>query len=100
MRYFRIPFGAACLIGLSSGSMPSVNAKPAKSSGNIRGRAPLLTDAQILELRALSQFAGWSRARLMKRYGIDEHAADRFLSGITRSRLVAKPCHLPAEITA
>ena len=96
MRY-RIPFGAACSIGLSSGSIPSINDKPMKTSTKVRGHAPLLTDAQILEMRALSQFASWSRNRLMARYGIDAATCDRYLNGITRSRLVAKPCHLPSE---
>lgn len=71
-------------------------AKPRKSACKGDQRL-LLTDAQILELRALSQFAGWCRERLMERYGINADAANRYLMGISRARLVAKPEHLPPE---
>lgn len=67
--------------------------------GGFRGVSPMLSDEQILELRALSQFAGWCCDRLMARYGVDKAMIDRVLSGVTRSRLVATLRHLPEGVT-
>lgn len=96
----RLPYGAACSISSSAASMPGLSSKPAPKAPNARGRAPLLDDAQILEIRALSQFAGWGQGRLAERYGVGLDAIKRFLSGVTRSRLVAKREHLPADVVA
>jgi hypothetical protein len=65
-----------------------------------RGAHSLMTDAQILEARALSEFAGWSRASLEERFGVDTATMKRVLSGVTRSRLVASRKHLPADVEA
>ncbi len=69
------------------------------STGTVQGKPSLLTDEQILELRALSQFAGWRCDALMARYGVDRAMIDRVVSGVTRSRLVASPRHLPDGVT-
>lgn len=69
-----------------------------KPEPQTRGKRPILTDAQILELRALDQFAGWGRAKLMSRYGVDAPTVIRILSGVTRSRLIATRQHLPADL--
>lgn len=69
------------------------NAKPKH-----RGIAPQLSDDQILEMRALHDFAGWHPKRLRERFGVDEGMVKRVPSGITRSRLVATREHLPAEV--
>lgn len=96
----RLPYGAACSIGLSASTMPSIDAKRAAKARTPAGRTPLLPDDKILELRALSEFAGWSARSLSLRFGIDLDAVRRFLSGVTRSRLVATRAHLPAEVVA
>ena len=78
-----------------------INQTPVRpSKGGVRGNAPLLTDNQILELRALSQYAGWGCDRLMARYGVDKDMIWRVVEGVTRSRLVASPRHLPTGVTA
>lgn len=70
--------------------------RPPKS----QGIKPLLTDNEILEVRALSEFAGWACDALMLRYGVNKSMIQRVVTGITRSRLVASPGHLPAGVTA
>jgi hypothetical protein len=70
--------------------------KPKK--GGSQGCAPLLTDEQILELRALYQFAGWAPDALMLRFKVDKHMVKRVTEGFTRSRLVATLKHLPAGV--
>jgi hypothetical protein len=83
----------------SAGRQAASNAAPLKPrKGTIQGNAPLLTDAQILELRALHDFAGWNRDALMLRYGVDKDMIQRVVTGITRSRLVATLKHLPAGV--
>uniref|UniRef100_A0AAU6W2J0 Uncharacterized protein n=1 Tax=Pseudomonas phage Touem01 TaxID=3138548 RepID=A0AAU6W2J0_9VIRU len=69
-----------------------------KPEPQTRGKHPILTDAQILELRALDQFAGWGIARLMARYSVNKPTVTRILSGVTRSRLIATRQHLPANL--
>lgn len=97
-KFYSTNQGHARMAGLPT---VSVLAKPAKKSkGTPSGNPPLLTDEQILEVRALSQFAGWGRAALAKRYGVKADMIDRVLSGITRSRLVATRKHLPADVEA
>ena len=78
----------------------TATARKSKATGAPRGRSPILTDSQILELRALSDFAGWSRQRLMRHYGIDGPTADRYRSGQTRAKLIATPEHLPPGVAA
>jgi len=78
----------------------TATARKSKATGAARGPSTILNDSQILELRALSDFAGWSRQRLMRHYGIDWSTADRYLSGQTRAKLIAKPEHLPPGVIA
>lgn len=94
----RLPYPAAASIGKSAASMPGLADKPARKVRGVQGRPPLLTDAQILELRALADFAGWANDALALRYGIDQASVRRYVSGITRSRLVATRAHLPAGV--
>lgn len=95
----KLGFTGACEIGRSAASMPGALDRPAKAR-NCRGAPPLLSDAQILEMRALHDFAGWRPKRLQQRFGVDAGMVKRVLSGITRSRLVATREHLPAEVVA
>ena len=78
----------------------TATARKSKATGAPRGRSPTLTDSQILELRALSDFAGWSRQRLMRHYDIDGPTVDRYRSGQTRAKLIATPERLPPGVTA
>lgn len=98
MRFLHV--APACEIGRSAATMPSFNAKPLRRPEKPRGRPPLLADAQILELRALAEFAGWQPGRLAARFGVDLSMVKRILSGVTRARLVAKREHLPAGVVA
>ena len=93
----KLGYTGACEIGRSAASMPFALDRPAKAP-KPRGRAPLLADDKILELRALAEFAGWPPGRLAERFGVDRAMVKRILSGVTRSRLVAKREHLPAEV--
>jgi hypothetical protein len=68
------------------------------STGTVKGHKPLLTDAEILEMRALSEFSGWTREQLMARFVVDYDMVYRVLSGVTRSRLVATRKHLPKNL--
>ncbi|MBB3017645.1 hypothetical protein FHR70_000685 [Microvirga lupini] len=90
----RIAYSAVCR-GYAKTDHTATAAK-SKATGKIRGNAPLMTDEQILECRALDQFAGWGTEQLQRRYGVDAAMIQRVLSGITRSRLVATRKHLPA----
>lgn len=65
----------------------------------VRGHKPLLSDAQILEMRALSDFAGFSNLQLSDRFDVDMDMVNRVISGVTRSRLVATRKHLPEGVT-
>lgn len=71
-----------------------------KRKGGIRGRTPTLTDAQILELRALNEFAGWGAKALRARFGLGSEAVQRILQGVTRGKLVPTRKHLPQELEA
>jgi hypothetical protein len=71
-----------------------------KPKGGNRGRAPLLTDAQILEMRALNEFAGWSAKRLQVRFAVNAEAVRRILQGQTRVNLIATRNHLPQDLEA
>lgn len=95
----KLGFTGACEIGRSAASMPGALDRPAVPA-KPRGRAPLLTDAQILEMRALAEFAGWSQQALALRFNVDLSAVRRFLSYVTRSRLVPRREHLPVEVAA
>lgn len=86
--------------GYSSAAGLVINQAPApRRKGGSQGHTPLLTDEQILEVRALSQFAEWGYDRLSSRYGVDKAMIHRVVSGVTRSRLVATLRHLPAGVT-
>lgn len=65
----------------------------------VRGHKPLLSDAQILEMRALSEFAGFRNLQLSERFAVDMDMVNRVISGVTRSRLVATRKHLPEGVT-
>lgn len=95
----KLGFTGASEIGRSAASMPGALDRPAVQT-KPRGRAPLLSNAQILEMRALAEFAGWSNKRLRERFGVNDSNVRRVLDGITRSRLVATREHLPAEVVA
>ena len=62
------------------------------------GHAPHVSDEQLLEMRALHDFGGWSKERVANRYGLDEGQVKRYLGYITRARLVAKREHLPEGV--
>lgn len=59
-----------------------------------RGNA-LLTDAQVLEARALLEFGGASNAEIGERYGLTPEYVSRLKSYRVRSKLIPKPSHLP-----
>jgi hypothetical protein len=69
---------------------------PRRPAPGVSGNRPKLSDEQILELRALSEFAGWDRVRLATRFAVDIETVKRILEGVTRSRLIATRKHLPA----
>lgn len=94
----RLSYSTVARGGSRTSGLGEVSGKAAKPERNCRGAPPLLSDAQILEMRALHDFAGWSSKRLQQRFGVDEGMVKRVLDGITRSRLVAKREHLPAEV--
>jgi hypothetical protein len=54
-----------------------------------------LTDAQILEARALYEFAGWSNKRVAEHTGLDLATVKRITSGATGAKLFATIKHLP-----
>lgn len=60
------------------------------------GRKRLLTDAQVLELRALYEFGGWSLSKIRERFGLDVDSAKRYAHGVTRRTVIATPADLPA----
>lgn len=82
---------------VEAGAMINEKPLPPRKGGS-QGHKPLLTDEQILELRALAQFAGWPCERLMARYGVDKAMIQRVVAGVTRSRLVATLRHLPEGV--
>lgn len=74
-------------------------AKRRSDPPKVRGQKPLLSDAQILEMRALSEFAGFRNLQLSERFAVDMDMVNRVISGVTRSRLVATRKHLPEGVT-
>lgn len=50
------------------------------------GRTPL-TEAQVLELRALRTYHGWSEGRLASRYGLNRETTRRIVDGLTYAKL-------------
>lgn len=64
------------------------------------GRA-IMTDAQVLEARALQEFADWSNAQVSERFpAINTRTLDAILDYRNRSRLIPKKTHLPAGVEA
>ena len=59
---------------------------------------PLMTDAEVLEARALHEFAEFSHAAIRARYGLARRYSQQLLKYETRSKLIPKPCHLPAGV--
>ena len=61
-----------------------------------KGVVPALSDEDILEMRALAEFAGWKRRHLAAYYGVDVIFVTRVVTlGCTRALLVATREHLP-----
>ncbi len=65
--------------------------KPARTGGT----GTLLTDAQVLEARALHEFGGRSISDIARRYSLEYGYARRLLDYTVRSKLIAKREHLP-----
>lgn len=87
--------------GWSKGASHATYATPKRpSTGTQKGHTPLLTDAQILEMRALDEFEGWSTKRLQLRFGVDADMVRRVLQGVTRAKLVPTRKHLPKDLEA
>lgn len=64
------------------------------------GRA-LMTDAQVLEARALQEFADWSNEQVCARFpAINKRTMDSILDYRNRSRLIPKATHLPDGVEA
>lgn len=57
-----------------------------------------LTDAQILEGRALFEFAGWVNKRIASHMNLDLETVKRITSGRTGAKLFATVKHLPAGV--
>ncbi|WP_443698603.1 hypothetical protein [Pseudomonas sp.] len=93
----RLLSGEPLLSGRQAASTMTGTARKPRTGGS-QGCAPLLSDEQILELRALYQFAGWAPDALMLRFKVDKHMVKRVTEGFTRSRLVATLKHLPAGV--
>lgn len=91
----RLSYSTVARGGSRTSGLGEISGDRAKPERNCRGTPPLLSDDQILEMRALHDFAGWSPKRLQLRFAVDADMVKRVLSGITRSRLVATRAHLP-----
>ena len=75
------------------------NCIPRPQSGR-GGAAKTMSDAHVLEARALELFAGWERHRIAARYpDVKQSTLYRILDGLNRVQLIAKPCHLPHEVS-
>lgn len=60
-----------------------------------------LTDAQVLEARALVELAGWTTTRVIERFAdVKRSTVTGILEYRTRGRLIPKAAHLPAGVTA
>jgi hypothetical protein len=78
---------------------PTRTSAPRQLAGQ-GGRRVTMTDAQVLEARALQDFAGWSRAQIRARYpDIARRTLDGILDGSNRVRLIATRKHLPEGVS-
>lgn len=60
-----------------------------------------MTDAQVLEARALVELAGWTTKEVSERYPmINPRTLASILTYINRSTLIPKAVHLPAGVVA
>lgn len=74
-------------------------AKAKRADGHLAKRPHSdITTAQILEARALFEFAGWKNKVIAKHLGLDLEAVKRMTSGRTGARLFATIEHLPAGV--
>lgn len=64
------------------------------NSGRNAGR-PLLTDTQILEIRALDIFHGMKKRKISESLGIDLGAVSRVVDGFTKGALIPSRKNLP-----
>lgn len=61
-----------------------------------KGGRPIMTDEQVLEARALQDFADWSLDEIMARFpDIKRETMRQVLDYLNRSRLIPQPHHLP-----
>jgi uncharacterized protein (DUF433 family) len=66
-----------------------------------KGGKPLMTDAQVLEARALQDFADWSLDQVQERFPqIQRDTLKAILDYRNRSRLIPKEHHLPTGVEA
>lgn len=60
-----------------------------------------MTDAQVLEARALVELAGWTTTDVIARYpNVKRSTVSGILEYLTRGRLIPKAIHLPAGVVA
>lgn len=60
-----------------------------------------MTDAQVLEARALVELAGWTTTAVIARFpSVKQSTVSGILGYLTRSRLIPKAIHLPAGVVA
>lgn len=66
-----------------------------------KGGNPILTDAQVLEARALQDFADWDLDQVQARFpAIKRDTLKAILDYRNRSRLIPKEHHLPSGVEA
>jgi uncharacterized protein (DUF433 family) len=64
-------------------------------------RRQTMTDAQVLEARALVELAGWTTTEVIARYpAVKRSTVSGILEYLTRGRLIPKAIHLPAGVAA
>lgn len=60
-----------------------------------QNRSSVITDQVVREIRALSDFKGWKRDALSKRYGLSPKQVGRILSGYTASNVLHSQQDIP-----
>lgn len=93
-----MPLGSALLHSISEKVLAEerqVKAAARKAPKPDPAYRTLLTDAQVLEARALHEFGGRSISDIARRYSLEYGYARRLLDYTVRSKLIAKREHLP-----
>lgn len=69
--------------------------KQSTKTSKVRWKSKTISDEQVLQMRALKEFALWKPAKIAEHTGVDIHRVYKILSYEQRSKLIPKVTDLP-----